>query len=166
VINTHAGSRLNCGVIAALALIMIARMPHTSEALSSEVSASRIRYGMTVNGYDYMNGGSHVDEQRFMEQRSAPYNLKLVIIAARLIPSTTPSVFVANNATGNIEQITLWGPWIYLQLPAGTYTIGARVNRNFFLLRNVQVQDGALRTYIFKGNLFRTITDPENRGAR
>jgi hypothetical protein len=53
-----------------------------------------------------------------------------------------------------------------LQLPPGTYTIGARVNRSFFLLRNVHVQEGARRTYILKGNLFPTITDTENRAVR
>jgi hypothetical protein len=159
----NAASHLNSGVLAALALVFIAMIPQTTEALRSDASTSRIHYGRTVSGYVYMNGGSHVDEQQFMEQRSAPYNLKLVMMAPRLIPLAALSVFVANNATGNIERITLRGPWIYLQLPAGTYTIGARVNRNFFLLRDVQVQDGARRTYILNGTLFRTITDPENR---
>ena len=151
--STHIGRHRKAGVISTLTLILITLIPENSEASKSDLSASRIRYGSTVSGYFYMNGGSCTDEQQLMEQRSSRYNLKLVLVPPRAIPLAALSVFVANNTIGKIEQIILRGPWVYFQLPAGTYTIGARVHHNFFLLRNVRVQRGVQRTYILKDNL-------------
>ena len=149
-----------------LMLVLIALIPQNSEARRSDVPVAGIIYGTTVSGYVYMSGGVHLYERRFMEQRSAPYNLRLHLVPSPVIALPELRVFVANNAIGKIEQIPLSGPWIYFRLPPGTYTIGARINRKFFLLRNVHVRDAGQQTHILRGNSLPSIMNRENRGAK
>jgi len=147
-------------------LVLIALIPQHSEARKSGVFSAGIRYGRTDSGYVYMNGGLDIDEQQIMERRSAAFNLKLVLMTPLAMPVPPLRVFLANNSTGTIEQILLSGPWIYFQLPPGTYTIGARISNKFFLLRNVHVQDTSRHTYILRGNLLPSIMNSGNGGAR
>jgi hypothetical protein len=101
-----------------------------------------------------------------MERRSAPYNLRLILVPSPATPLPKLQVLIANNVTESMDDIPLSGPWVYLQLPPGAYTIGARIGDKFFLLRNVTVQETGRQTHIFRDNLFRTITNPVGGAAR
>ena len=143
----------------ALVIVLLALFAPEGDARKGAMIAAEIRYGKTSSGYQYMNGGARRYQRESLERRSAPYNIKFVLVPPRAMRLPSLGIFIANNATGTIERITLSGPWIYFRLPPGTYTIGARIGDRFFLLRNVYVRDKRRQTHILKGNLFHSIMD-------
>jgi hypothetical protein len=136
--------------LAMLAASLFFPLAAKTEARTSEVFVPTIRYGVTDAGFEYMSGGLTNDQRQFMERRSAPYNLKLVLVRPRAMSLAPLRLFLANNATGRIEDFSPSGPWNYLRLPPGTYTIGARIGRRIFLLRDILIQENLRQTLILK----------------
>lgn len=153
-------------VIALLASLLILCAAPNGDARLSDASKKGIRYGRTGSGYMYMHGGFYLHEQKAMERRSAPYNLRLILVPSPLPALPTLQVLIANNVTEITENIPLSGPWVYLQVPPGSYTIGARIGDKFFLLRNVYIRETGRQTHIFRDHLLRTITDRVGEAER
>lgn len=166
VMNGRFISSHGAAVISLLASLLVLFAAPNGDARLSDSSTGGIRYGRTGSGYLYMNGGSYLHEQNAMERRSAPYNLRLILVPSPATALPKLQVLIANNVTESMEKIPLSGPWVYFQLPPGAYTIGARIGDKFFLLRNVTVQETGRQTHIFRDNLFRTITNPVGGAAR
>jgi hypothetical protein len=140
------------GVLSALVPSLLGAQ---SEARTGEVFGPAIRYGVAGAGYEYMSGGLLLDQQQLMERKSGAYNLKLVVVRPRTKLFVPLQILLANNATGKVENISLSGPWNYFRLPAGSYTIGARIGNRFFLLRDIVIQGNGRRILILKDSQFR-----------
>jgi len=154
------------GMVMLLASILIVGAPN-GDALSSKAVEAGIRYGRTASGYVYMNGGETVHEQLTMERGAAAYNVKLVLVPPMALPLSQLRVFIANNRTGKIEMIPLSGPWLYFQLPAGSYTIGARIRNRLYVLRDVQVQNAGRQTHVLRADLLPSgLHQPKKGGAK
>lgn len=153
-------NRTNIVLTLWLAALAIAAAAPDGAARQGNVGKSGIRHGRTASGYLYMNGGSSAAEQYTMEQRAAPYNVKLILVAPAVSSLTQLKVFIANNRTGKIENIPLSGPWLYFQLPAGVYTIGARIRNRVYVLRDVRVRDAARQTHVLGSDLLPLGTTP------
>lgn len=108
--------------------------------------------GTTAGGYPYMNGGVSYDEQRAMEQAAKIYNLKLVFTRSVGTPAAPDLVMIGANNNGKIEKIVTRGPWFYIQLPPGGYTILARFGRQAVLVRNVKLSEGGRATFRLRGD--------------
>ena len=148
-------------------LVVVALIPQHTGARTSTVSSSNIRYGRTSSGYLYMTGGESAQEQFSMERSAAAYNVKLVLVPPPAIPLPQLRVYIANNRTGKIEKIPLSGPWLYFQLPAGSYTIGARIRNRLYLLRGVHVQDAQRQTHVLRADLLPwSGNQPKSQGVR
>lgn len=149
-----------------LAPMLIVVAEPRGEARLADRSRTTIRYGETANGYVYMNGGWTANEQSSMEQLAESYNVKVVLVPPKGLPLSPLRVLIANNGTRKIDAISLAGPWLYFQLPPGSYTIVARIRDNLFVLRDVQVEDSGRQTHILGVSLPRSSWNPSQPGAR
>jgi hypothetical protein len=110
---------------------------------------------MSPAGHPYMSGGISSDQRRAMERADSAYNLKLVFVN-HLGTLTMPSfVIIGANDGSPIEKISLHGPWFYIHLRDGSYTILVRFHHHFALVRDVHLKRGEQRTYVFRGNQVR-----------
>jgi hypothetical protein len=130
-----------------------------SALLSPELSGARtprfpdtiVTHRTTLAGHPFISGGLSFDEQRAMERVAQPYNLKLVFSRRAGTPACPAFLVIGANDGHHIETISLRGPWLYIQLPPGAYTILARFERQFVLIRDVYVWEGKQRTYVLRG---------------
>ena len=149
------GTKTNLGKVGVLTALVISLLGARSEARTGGVFKPAIRYGVAGEGYEYMSGGVNLDHQQRMERRSGAYNLKLVLVRPRMMSLAPLQILLANNTTGKVENISLSGPWNYFRLPAGSYTIGARIGDRFFLLRDIVIQGQVRRILILKDSHYR-----------
>jgi hypothetical protein len=141
------------GVTILLALLCVTVSIRRSDALDRLATEPGIRYGRTASGYAYMNGGASDLGQSMIERQGGAYNIKLVMVPPPAIALPRFRIYLANNRTGKIENIPLSGPWLYFQLPAGSYTIGARIRNRIYILRDIHVQDTTRQVHILRADL-------------
>jgi len=149
------GTKNKLRKVGVLSALLPSLLGAQSEARTGDVFGSSIRYGVAAGGYEYMSGGVRLDQQQLMERMSGAYNLKLVLERPRTMSLAPLQILLANNATGKVENISLPGPWNYFRLPAGSYTIGARIGNRFFLLRDIVIQRTGRRILILKDSQYR-----------
>ncbi len=148
------GTKTNCDIVGVLTALVLSLLSAQSEARTGGLFQPAIRYGVAGDGYEYMSGGVNLAHRQRMERRSGAYNLKLVLVRPRMMSLAPLQILLANNSTGKVENIALSGPWNYFRLPAGSYTIGARIGDRFFLLRDVVIQGTGRRILIFKDSRY------------
>jgi hypothetical protein len=127
-------------------------LPVPGAARAPDFSRSDVTQGWTTAGYPYMNGGISLDERHTMERMAEPYNLKLVFARRAGIPGAPVFLLIATNNGRHIETISFSGPWFYIQLPPGSYTILARFRRQTVLVRDVYLWEGRRKTYVVRGD--------------
>ena len=108
--------------------------------------------GRTPAGYPYMSGGVSYDEQRAMERAAKIYNLKLVFSRSAGTPTAPDLVMIGANNSGTIDKLVPRGPWVYIQLPRGGYTLLARFDRQFVLVKNVKLSEGGRTLFRLRGD--------------
>jgi hypothetical protein len=87
-----------------------------------------------------------------MERQSASYNLKLVF-APRSATSVSPVLLlIGDNQGRRVDKILLHGPWFYIQLPTGGYTIVARIKNKVVLIRDVYLRENRRSIYFVRGD--------------
>lgn len=134
------------------AILILLLLPELAGARKPQLRDTSITRGRTAGGYPYMNGGMVFDEQQAMERLSAVYNLKLVF-ARRSDTFLSPVLLIiATNDGRQIDKILLRGPWFYVRLPSGGYTILARFKSKAVLIRDVYLREGRRETYFVRGN--------------
>ena len=84
-----------------------------------------ITEGKTAQGFPYLFGGISSNEREVMEERAKGYNLKLVFAdkSGPFIAGVTVAIADAKGA--EIAAIACDGPWLYVQLPPGSYAVKA-----------------------------------------
>ena len=146
-------STTRCGklVSAISAILILLLFPQLAGARGPRLPDTSITRGKTAGGFHYMNGGLTFDEQQTMERQSAPYNLKLVF-ASRLSPLVSPVLLlIGDNLRRRIDKIMVHGPWFYIQLPSGGYTIVARINNEVVLIKDIYLHADRRATYFVRG---------------
>lgn len=138
--------------IGLVAVILAALLPGAVSALTPGFPEAAVVKGKTPAGHPYMNGGVSLDEQRIMESVVRPYNLKLIFTRRAGVPAAPSFVLIGANDGRGIEKIVVRGPWLYIQLPTGGYTIMARFPRRVVLVKDLFVQEGQRRTYWLRGD--------------
>jgi hypothetical protein len=131
------------GVMLAFPDAVLSRQPYSTYVSASErVSAA---------GHLYMSGGINFDQRRAMERAASGYNLKLVFANHVGTPAMPSFLIIGANDGSPIEKISLHGPWFYIQLPAGSYTILVQFKHHTALVRDVHLRRDRQRTYVFRG---------------
>jgi hypothetical protein len=98
-----------------------------------------ITEGATTQGYPYMFGGVSSNEREAMEARAKDYNLRLVF-AAKSGAYLSGVMLVLTTANGaEIISVATNGPWFYIQLPPGSYSVQARFGEQTKQVKNLRV---------------------------
>jgi hypothetical protein len=130
------------GAILTFPEVVLSRPPYAAQSASERVSAA---------GHLYMSGGINFDQRRAMERAASGYNLKLVFANHVGTPAMPSFLIIGANDGSPIEKISLHGPWFYIQLPPGSYTILVQFKHHTALVRDVHLRQGRQRTYVFRG---------------
>ena len=139
-------------VSAISAILILLLLPEFAAAHKPQLPNTSIMRGKTAAGFHYMNGGLAFDEQQAMERQSASYNLKLVF-APRSATSDSPILLlIGDNQSCQVDKILLHGPWFYIQLPPGGYTIVARIKNKVVLIRDVHLRENRRAIYFVRGD--------------
>jgi hypothetical protein len=139
-------------LIPVLAVFAAAALPAPIEARMPRFPDTSVTRANSPSGHPYMNGGISFDEQRAMERMATPYNLKLVFARrAGTLIAPTFLVIGANNGR-HLEKILVRGPWFYIQLPPGAYTILARFDNQVVVIKDIYLGEDSRRTYLVRGD--------------
>ena len=133
------------------AILMLLLLPQFAGGTPQLPNTSIMR-GKTATGFNHMSGGLTFDEQQAMERQSAPYNLKLVFERRSAISGSPILLLIGDNQSRQVDKIVLHGPWFYIQLPPGGYTIVARIKSKVVLIRDVYLRENRRSTYFVRGD--------------
>lgn len=103
---------------------------------------SGIIRGKSDAGVAYMMGGIGTGEREAMESQGEDYNLKLSFSEKSGVYLTDVGVVVENRNGKEVLNITTNGPWLYLQLPRGSYTVKSTYNGESERIENLRVTGG------------------------
>jgi len=114
--------------------------PAAESASGSLPPAIAITEGKTRQGFPYISGGVSTDEREAMEKEGKAYNVKLSFAEKRgPYLSDVKLVIEGSKGTEIINTVTN-GPWFYIQLPAGSYTVKATFNDKTREIKRLDVQ--------------------------
>lgn len=141
------------GSAAVFVLVLLLEPLHCGLPTASSIAAQIppaiiITEGKTSQGYPYLFGGVSSDERDAMEERAKGYNLKLVFAEKRGAFISGVTVVISTTKSAEITSQKTDGPWFYIQLPPGNYSVKAtfkgetkQVN-NLSVLKDKMVQQG------------------------
>jgi hypothetical protein len=93
-------------------------------------------------GVAYMTGGVGIGEREIMESWGKDYNLKLSFTEKSGVYLADVGVVVEDRNGNEMINITTNGPWLYLQLPPGSYTVKTTYNDEARRIENLRVSGG------------------------
>jgi hypothetical protein len=101
-------------------------VPQTSVLAAQFPPAIVITRGITAQGYVYLSGGVGADERLALEDRAKGFNVKLVFAGTDGSYIAGVKLEIADRKPEAILSTTTTGPWFYIQLPPGIYSVKAR----------------------------------------
>jgi hypothetical protein len=94
-------------------------------------------------GVAYMMGGIGIGEREVMESWGQDYNLKLSFTEQSGVYLADVGVVVEDRNGNELINMTTNGPWLYLRLPSGSYTVESTYNDEMKRIENLRVSDGS-----------------------
>ncbi len=95
--------------------------------------------GKTIQGFAYLSGGVSSDEREVMEERGKSYNVKLVFAEKTGAYLSNVKLVIADTKGGEIISITTNGPWFFIQVPPGSYSVVATFTAETKQLKGLKV---------------------------
>jgi hypothetical protein len=123
-------------------LCLYAALPWTPRGESASVDIPPgviITEGKTQQGFPYLSGGISTDEREVMEAWGKAYNVKLSFAEKKGPYLSDVKLTLEAAKEAEIITITTTGPWFYIQLPAGTYTVKAALGGITREIKNLTV---------------------------
>lgn len=115
-------------MLLALTLLFSLWMPMDSMSRHFSPADQGIVEERTRQGFPYMSGGISVEEREHMAMDGADYNLKLVFTNRRGDYLDGVNVLIKDEKGKEVVSITTSGPWFYIDLPAGKYSVQASID--------------------------------------
>jgi hypothetical protein len=109
--------------------------------------------GKTPQGFAYMMGGVGSEEREIMESQARNYNFKLAFAEKAGVYLANVDVSVHDRAGKQVMNVTSNGPWLYLQLPEGAYTVRAAFNDKIQSINNLVVKPGQRAARVLRWDL-------------
>lgn len=133
--------------IAAVGLLVFPLMAQSASTETVDPAGVQVQQ-QEQNGITYLSGGIGVDESNFI-QASRGYNLHMTFsIGAQNQYTSDVDVQIQKTSGNTVLTLSGAGPLVYVQLPAGEYTVIA--TRNGEERRNVtDIGSGAARNLVF-----------------
>lgn len=111
----HALNFLSKNVIGTVAVAIVSLGASTAFALTTN----------TANGISYLTGGVTVDERQEMTERRKNFSLLMKFAAKSGRYLGDVAVNITNGKGAALFDSTTDGPWLLVNLPAGSYTLKA-----------------------------------------
>ncbi len=92
------------------------------------MTSSGFGQSLEIKNYDgvpYLTGGIGLGEREEMEALTRDYNIKLVFAVQQGNYLSNVAVMVTSSTGGKVLEAVSDGPWLYANLPPGTYTVAA-----------------------------------------
>lgn len=109
--------------------------------------------GETSQGYPYLFGGVSSNEREVMEARAKGYNLKLVFAEKSGAYLSGVTVVLATARGAQIVSVATDGPWFFIQLPPGNYSVKASLAGNAKQIKKLRVAKDRSVQQIFTWDL-------------
>ena len=107
----------------------------------------------TTQGYPYVFGGISSDEREAMAQRAKDFNVKLVFAAKSGAFISGVRLTITDAKGTEIAKLTTEGPWFYIRLPAGSYSITATFQGQSKGVKGLRVVQGKQVQQVFVWDL-------------
>jgi hypothetical protein len=134
-------SFLAAGLLAiSSAWFVLSAAAQTASHGAGAIVSDGIVSGETDQGIKYMTGGVGIGERQRMANRQEDFNLKLAF--AEQSGVYLADVDVAIEQSGReLLGVETNGPWLYLRLPSGVYTIRATANGETKVINDLSVSE-------------------------
>jgi uncharacterized membrane protein YvbJ len=97
-----------------------------------------------------MSGGIGVEERNQMRQAAKSYNLGLSFAGKSRSYLTDVSVVINDDKGQQVLSSANTGPWFYVQLPPGKYTVKATYNGKVREVKNLRLKkDSGVRQTVY-----------------
>lgn len=106
--------------------------------LSGSAAYAQSPAAASAADYPVMSGGVGLDERQSMESSARDYNLKLAFAAPNGEYFDNVQVAIASVGGKKVYEGASDGPWFFIKLPPGRYTVAATMNGKT-VHRNVRV---------------------------
>lgn len=103
-----------------------------------------------INGVSYATGGVGIEERQAMEKMAGDFNVKVVLAGESGSYLSGLMVYIEDMTGKMVFECVTKGPWLYVDLPPGTYRVTSSYNHNS-KMQQVKVGEG-LRKVIFQWN--------------
>ena len=113
-----------------------------TEAVFAEPSSAQGRgivKGETKQGFSYISGGIGAEEREQMEKWAKAYNLELSFAVKTGQYLSDVSLTIEDEKGNAIVTTIAQGPWFYIQLPPGRYTVKATFEGQAKEIRDLQL---------------------------
>lgn len=101
-------------------------------------------------GVPFMSGGIGVEERNQMRQAAKSYNLGLSFAGKSRGYLTDVSVVINDDKGQQVLSSANTGPWFYVQLPPGKYTVKATYNGKVREVKNLRLKkDSGVRQTVY-----------------
>ena len=124
-----------------LSVWMLAR---SLPAQTSTGDSPQVIRGITEQGFAYMTGGVGTAERKIMQSWGGGYNLKLAFVemSGEYLPGV--DLLIVKYGREMVRE-TANGPWFYIELPPGEYTVNATYDDETKQIKNLKlVKDGRI----------------------
>ena len=125
--QVHRSARRTLGLFLLLVLIEPTRcgVPPIQAQIAQFPPAVATNEGVTTQGHPYLFGGASSNEREVMEARAKDYNLKLVFADKSGAYLSGVMLVLATAQGAEIISVATNGPWFFIQLPPGNYSVRA-----------------------------------------
>lgn len=107
----------------------------------------------TERGFPYMSGGIGIDEREVMQSWGGAYNLKLSFAETSGTYLSDVKLLIEDEKGREMIRTTTNGPWFYVQLPPGTYTVKATFEDETKQIKNLHLAEGDRATRLLHWDL-------------
>ncbi len=98
--------------------------------------------GKTTGGFRYMSGGVSSEERESMQARARDYNLRLTFAAKSGAYVAGATLLIRDNKGNEIINAVTNGPWFFIDLPPGNYSVTATFERQSREIKNIRLSKG------------------------
>lgn len=118
----------------------------TVEISAAEIPpAIMITHGKTTQGFPYLTGGVSSEERKILETSRKAYNVQLTFAEKAGAYLADVNVVLTGAKGREIVAIKTNGPFLYIQLPPGSYGVSATFKGETKKSRFIVGQDKAVR---------------------
>lgn len=110
------------------AVSLFPRISNAQSASDETPPGVLITRGTTQQGFPYLSGGVSSNERQIMEGLGKDYNVKITFAERGGAYLADVSLIITGTKGTEIVAATANGPWFFIQLPPGRYTVKATFN--------------------------------------